>query len=206
MTPLALTAITNFMLACEVFFFAGLLFGGRSDIFSAYGFWALSQFFLGVSALIGGVDHGFFEPMGRDHPARVVFQKLTWSAMGLMTFCILMTLTLQFLPQRYHTIVAVAGILQLAVYCVLMLKTDKFLIVILNYLPVVLLFFILNVAGLGSGTGNWWFIAGFLISFAASVLQMMKVNIFDPLNWNGLYHVMMMAAVVFLYYGGLYLQ
>ena len=52
MSPLAVTAITNFILASEVFLFAGALLGRMTRFDSSFGFWALAMLSLGVGALL----------------------------------------------------------------------------------------------------------------------------------------------------------
>lgn len=203
MTPLALTAITNFLWASEAFFLAGMLFGRMDGFLGPYGIWAASLALMGTGALLGGIDHGFFEPAGRDWKGRMVMQKLSWIVTGAMTFAIVMVCALRFFSGRLADIIIVAGIIQLCIFLVLIFRTDKFIIVIVNYAPVTLLFFGLNVYGLPAGTGSLNLVIGLVIAFVASAVQVAKVNVFNPLNWNGLYHLIMMIATLFLYMGGL---
>jgi hypothetical protein len=69
-----------------------------------------------------------------------------------------------------------------------------------------LLLLVLNVARLKSGAGSPQMIAGILILFAASGVQAAGIDAFSPLDRNGLYHIVVMAGVVFLYRGGLRLR
>ena len=64
MGTLAITSITNFILASELFFLAGLMVKTPKARFSAAWFWSGAMFGLASSALIGGIDHGFVEPAG----------------------------------------------------------------------------------------------------------------------------------------------
>ncbi|HDP80529.1 MAG TPA: hypothetical protein ENN21_06780 [Spirochaetes bacterium] len=202
MTPRVWTAITDLILAGEAFFVAGMLTATTTDFYSAGGMWALAMLFLGLSTLAGGIDHGFFELPEGDLKGRTVTQKGTWLLTGGMTLCILLSASLQFIPGEYHTLVLAVGCVQLLVFSVLALKTDRFLVVILNYLPVILLFLILNILGIASGKGNWYLVAGVLVTFIASAVQTARVNILHPLDWNSLYHLIMMPALVLFYYGG----
>ena len=56
--------MTNFILASEVFLLAGLLLGRIKVVRSAEGFWSAALLFLGIAALLGGIDHGFLESYG----------------------------------------------------------------------------------------------------------------------------------------------
>ncbi len=206
MTPLALTAITNFLWASEAFFLAGMLFGRMDAFMGPYGIWAASMALMGAGALLGGIDHGFFESIGREWKGRMVMQKLSWIVTGAMTFSIVLVCALRFVPEAYSGTLIAAGALQLCVFLILIFRTDKFLLVVVNYAPVMLLFLGLNIYGLSTGTGSPNLIIGIIIAFIASAIQVTKVNIFHPLNWNGLYHLIMMVATLFLYMGGLDLR
>ncbi|MCU0845805.1 MAG: hypothetical protein MUC76_12865 [Spirochaetes bacterium] len=206
MTPLALTAITNFLWASEAFFLAGVLFGQMDSFMGPYGIWAVSITLMGMGALLGGIDHGFFEPISRDWKGRMVMQKLSWIVAGAMTFTIVVVCAMRFFPDRYGNLVIAIGAAQLCIFLALIFRTDKFLVVVVNYAPVMLVFLGLNIHGLSSGTGSLNLVIGLVIAFIASAIQVAKVNLFRPLDWNGLYHLLMMVATVFFYLGGIDLK
>jgi len=66
-----------------------------------------------------------------------------------------------------------------------------------------LLLLAMNIAGLRNGTGSIHMIAGLLILSAASAIQAVGWDALSPLDHNGVYHVVSMLGVVFLYLGGL---
>ena len=78
---------------------------------------------------------------------------------------------------------------------------DSFLDVILNYAPVMLLFLAMNILGLRQGTGSMQMIIGILILSAASAIQAVGWDRLSPLDHNGVYHVVSILGVVFLYLG-----
>lgn len=203
MTALAVTAITNFLLACEAFFLAGLLVHRRSARFSAAWFWGGMMTLLGLSALLGGIDHGFFEAEGLP---RYGIQRSNWLVIGGVTFFLLMTTAMQFFGRRARKILTIAGIVQGVVYAGAVLAIEDFAVVIVNYVPVLVLMLVMNVVGLKNRTGSWPMIAGIVILFVASAIQAAGVDVFDPLRASGLYHVVSMVALVFLYRGGLRLR
>jgi hypothetical protein len=86
------------------------------------------------------------------------------------------------------------------------LLVDSSLDVILNYAPVVLLFLAMNILGLRQGTGSMQMIIGILILSAASAIQAIGWDRLSPLDHNGLYHVVSVFGVVFLYLGGATLE
>jgi len=199
LTAAGVTAITDFMLAGEVFFLAGWTAARPKARFSAAWFWAGTLLLLGLGALIGGVDHGFFEPANLP---RYVIGRVNRIVLGAMTFCLLMATAKQFFPPSAQRVVAIVGIAQFAIDTAAVLLVDSFLDVILNYAPVIVLLLAMSCVGLRKGTGSWPMIAGILIQFAASAIQAMGVDRLSPLDHNGLYHAISMVSVIFLYLGG----
>jgi hypothetical protein len=202
LTPLAVTSITNFILACEAFFVCGLLWARPKAPRSAAWFWQMAMLALATTALVGGIDHGFFEVFGQI-PVRKVIEHTNWFIIGLVTFFVFLTTARQFFepPGRTYAY-AVAGV-QLVVYTVLILFVDNFLVVMVNYTPVMLLLLVLSSLGSKRGTGSWPLIAGILLSFAASAVQAAGVDVFSPFDRNSLYHFGMMAAVACFYFAAL---
>lgn len=84
MTVLAFAAVTNFILVCEVFLVAvaGLTLARPKAPRSAAWFWGLALLLLGVSAPLGGIDHGFVEPYGQTS-ARIALKRTNWAVLGL---------------------------------------------------------------------------------------------------------------------------
>jgi hypothetical protein len=196
------TAITNFLAAGEAFLAAGFLLGRAPRAASAQTFWGLTLLFLAAGLLAGGINHGFFEQKN-DPRGRVIMQKATWICTGIMTFFTLLTALYRFAPNEWRAPVVIAGVAQFLVFCFFAIRIDKYLVVILNYAPVLLILLALNIAGLSSGSGSWLVIIGILISLLASLVQALGVDAFSPLDHDGLYHVILMAAVAFFFAGGL---
>jgi hypothetical protein len=119
-----------------------------------------------------------------------------------MTFFVLMTTAAQFFPRKYFQAFLVLGLIQFAVNTIAVLLIDDFLVVILNYAPVMIFLLVMNFIGLKNGTGSWMMIAGILIIFAASAIQSLGVDVFSPLDRNGLYHLVSMLGVLFMYLAG----
>jgi hypothetical protein len=105
-TVLAVTSITNILLASVVFFLAGQMSRTPKERFSASWYFTGVLLLLGVAALIGAVDHGFFEPAGLP---RYLIQRADWIVLGGVTLCLLMTTAKQFFPPRVQRIVLILG-------------------------------------------------------------------------------------------------
>ncbi len=205
MTPLAVTAITNFAWACEGFLLSGLLLGRRPSVGSAAWLWALAMLALGVSAFLGGIDHGFFEPRGPGL-ARTVMQKATWVAAGVLALLTLLTAVRQFASETWWTPFLAAALAQLAVFVFLAIRIDSFLVVILDYAPAAMALMVLSAVGTRSGSGSRQMALGLALSFAASAIQAAGIDALSPVDRNGLYHLILIVASPFLYAGGLRLK
>jgi hypothetical protein len=202
MTPLALTSITDFILAAGTLFLAGLLGGALKSRFSAAWYWAGMLGLLGLGALLGGIDHGFIEPA---QLPRYWIQRSDWIVLGAATFCVLQATAKQFFPPRAQRIVLIIGAMQLAVNISVDLLIDSFLDVALNYVPVMILLLAVNTARLRTG-GSWQMTAGVLTLFAATGIQVAGFDALTPLDHNGVYHVVSLLGVVLLYFAGLRLK
>lgn len=166
--------------------------------FSAAWYFTGVLLLLGVAALIGAVDHGFFEPAGLP---RYFIQRADWIVLGGVTFCLLMTTAKQFFAPRVQWILLIVAMIEFVAETAAALLMDSFLDVILNYAPVMLLFLAMNILGLRQGTGSMEMIIGILILSAASAIQAVGWNRLSPLDHNGVYHVVSILGVVFLYLG-----
>jgi hypothetical protein len=204
-TPLQVTAITNFIWAGEALAGAGFLLARAGSAASAAGSWALAMMSMGVSALVGGIDHGFFEPEGKT-PAHRAMEKAKNITAGVIAFFALLTVARQFFGPKAQALFLVIACAQLGAFVVATLLLDGFLVVILDYAPAMILLLVMSLLGLGSGAGSWQMVVGLVISTAASVVQALGVDRFSPLDRNGLYHLILMAATVFLFLGGLALR
>jgi hypothetical protein len=198
-----LTAITDLLLAAEVLFLAGRMSAMPKARLSAAWFWNGVMLLMGIAALGGAINHGFFELSGLP---RYWIERPDWIVLAAMTFCLLMTIAAQFFTARARRAILVIGLMQFAADSVLALRTDSFLVVVLNYAPVMILMLVMNIIGLPKRTGSWQMIAGILVMFAASAVQAAGVDTFSPLDHNGIYHLVSMAGVALLYLGGLRLK
>jgi Family of unknown function (DUF6962) len=199
MDTLAVTSVTNLVLAAETLFLAGVLAGAPKARFSAAWFWAGAMLGLGISALLGGIDHGYIEPAGLD---RFPIQRSNWMVMGLATFCVLMATARQFLGPRGQRIALVVGVVQLVVYALAVVLVGDFKVVIANYLPVILLLLALSIRGVRDGTGSWSMVSGLVIMIAASLVQFLGIDAIPPVDHDGLYHLIAMCGVLLLFLGG----
>ena len=204
-TPLQITAITNFVWAGEALAAGGFLLARAGRVSSAAGWWALAVLSMGISALVGGIGHGFFEPEGKT-PAWRAMDKAKDLSAGLIACFVLLAAGRQFFGPRAELVVLVIALVQFGAFAAAVILLDSFLVVIVDYAPAVLLLLVLSILGLTEGTGSWQMVTGLVLSVAASLCQALGVDTFSPLDRNGLYHLVLMAATVFLFLGGLRLS
>ncbi len=201
MKSIELTAITNFLLAAEIFYLAGRYFELQKQTLSSAWWWNISIILLGVTALVGGIDHGFFEINGR--PERIYLTKFNWGVLGVLSFSILMSVSKQFFSPKVQIFLLGIGLFQFLIYILLLRNTNSFLLVILNNVPAMMLLLFMNIIKISSFQGSWSMIFGVSILIVASLVQAFKFNLFAPLDGNGLGHVILMIGVLFLYNGGI---
>ena len=117
-----------------------------------------------------------------------------------------MTTATQFWAPAAQRIALIVAVIQFAIDTAAVLWIESFLTVVLNYAPVMLLLLVMSLAGLRNGKGSPHMIAGILILFAASGILAARVDLFSPLDHNGLYHLLSMIGTGFLYAGGAHLK
>jgi hypothetical protein len=200
-TAIQVSALTDLLLACLAFFLAWALSARPAQARSAAWYWRGAMFFLALAALLGGVDHGFVEPAGLD---RAPVQRLTWGVLGLMTSAVLLTLGAQFFGPARQRRVAGLAVVQLLAYLVAVLVVGSFLVVVVNYLPVILALLAFNLYALwrGNGDGSLAMVLGILVQLLASGVQALRIDAFGPIDHDGLYHLISMPGIVLLYFGG----
>lgn len=199
MGTLAVTSITNFVLAAEIFFLAGMMVRTPKARVSPAWFWGGAMVGLATSALLGGIDHGFVEAAGQD---RFAIQRSNWLVMGLAVLCLVLATARQFFGPRWQRRLDLLAVLQLVVYVVAVFAIGEFLVVVVSSGAAMLLLLAASVAGLPSGRGSWPMVVGVLLLLVASAAQGLEIDPDGPLSPSGLYHVIAMVGVPFMYLGG----
>jgi hypothetical protein len=199
------TAITNFVVAGEAFFGAGFLMSRISNLVSAQGFWAVAMLCFAIGFLIGGIDHGFFEPKGNTR-VRLVVQKMSWFFGGVTTYLITLSTFFQYVSGSLRTVLILIGLAQLLTFLILALRIHHFLIVMINYIPILVALFVLNSIGLSSGSGSFYMMFGIIACILAAVFEGIGIDAFTPVDRHGVYHLVMMAAIALLFGAGFRLK
>jgi hypothetical protein len=197
--PWEVTAITNFVAAGEAFWGAGFLLARTPNLGSAQGLWAAAMLTFAIGFLVGGIDHGFFEPKGNT-TGRLIVQKVCWFFGGATIYLITLSTLFQYTDGSLRTILIFVGSAQLVTFFILAIRIHHFLLVMINYIPVLLILLILNLMGLSSGSGSLYMIFGIVACMLAAIFEGIGIDVFTPVDRHGVYHLVMMAAIA-LFFG-----
>ena len=200
MSEQAWTAVTNFIVAGEMYFFAGLFFNRTHARFSASWLWAVSMLLMATNMMIGGIDHGFVENLFSVEVDPL--ERINWTVIGVMTLTVFAATARQYFKPSVERILLILAAVQFVIYLVVMFMNEDFLVVIINYAPVLLLLLVCTAFGLKNGTGRWSMVLGIVIAFIASGVQAADIDTFSPINNDGLYHIILFFGAIFLYLGG----
>lgn len=196
-TALELSAITDFLLACWTLFLAGRLAEHIEVPRSTYAVITYFTFFLGVSALIGGIHHGFFE----FHPQEQVLIRLTYWSIAIATFLIFWFTIEHFTSGTINKILKILALVQFVFFILTTYDSKNFSIVILNYFPVTLLFTVFNIFHLKKYRSAIYFCCFSGLVLLGSFMQVSKISLTQFYDHNFLYHLCLMIAYYFLFRG-----
>ena len=194
---LELVSISDFALSIVCLFIAGLTLGNHKTNKSpdkTLGFFILC---VGLSAFMGGINHGFFEPIDQSYYPRL----LTYIFAALGTFSIFNYTIKVFTKGRIANILTIASYIQLLAFILATPFTDNFLLVIGNYAPVLFFFFIMNVLNIKKGKREQYFSLFFLVILSASFVQITKISVSDLINNSTLFHSIVLIGYLILYAG-----
>ena len=198
-TPLQLVSITDFILGTLCLFLAGALYGKSQDFsFSKPSSkLVLFIFFVGLAAFMGGLDHGFFQPIDQ----RFIPTTLTYLCIALATYFLFEYTIQTFFSEKTGKILSIIAYLQLVIFVVSSFLLHNFLLVIANYSPILILFFTLNIIHLKSKKGNLYFIITCITIIIATLVQTFGFQFSLFLNAETMYHTIAMIAYVVFYFG-----
>ncbi|TDK50662.1 DUF6962 family protein [Antarcticimicrobium luteum] len=199
-SELSISAITDIILACELFFLAGLCFRPGVQTGSPAWIWGFTLALIGLASLIGAVDHGFYEPVGHPmHRPLIVATRITIIAGSL---CMIVAVALQYLTGRLRAGVLALGLLTATWPLHVILTSDDFMAVILYYSASFLIALALSVIHLTQNRGTVPMILAIIGALGISAMVPLGSQGFWCLGLFGSYHVLLMPVVIALYLGG----
>lgn len=200
LSELALSALTDVILACELFFLAGLSFRPGVQPLSPAWIWALTLALIGLASMLGAIDHGFFEAIG--HEGHRPFVIATRIVIVLGSLSMIVAASFQYLSAPLRLGFVVAGALGALWPVFMILTSDDFLSVILYYSAGLVFLLVLSLIRFRQNSGTLAMIAGILLTLGVSAMIPMQSPGFWGLGLYGSYHVLLMPIVVLLYFGG----
>lgn len=204
LSELALSALTDGILACELFFLAGLSFRAGVQAFSPAWLWGATLALIGLASLLGLIDHGFFEAI--DHPGHRDMVVATRLVIVAGSLSMIVTAAAQYLSGLWRGVVIGLAVLGALYPASLILTSDNFLSVILYYSVGLLLLLGLSIVNLRQNAGTWPMIAGIVVTLGVSGMIPAQSAGFWGLGLYGSYHVLLMPTVILLYLGGRYFR
>ncbi|OAV45198.1 hypothetical protein [Lewinella sp. 4G2] len=195
-SPTQLIALSDFALAACCLFMSGWLFGRLSAPHSRPGLLCFFMLFAGAAPFLGGVDHGFFEPLG----ARFIPRLITYLMIAAGTFCLFRYTILTYLPNARKVLMPIA-FLQLVGFVAASFLTDNFLLVIGNFTPVLVLFVAMNLLQRKAGPGRTWLATYGVVMTAASLIQALGIAIPGLLDADTFSHLVALASYAFFFLG-----
>ncbi len=200
LTDLALSAMTDVLLACFQAFAAGLLFQADMRRGSPAWLWAWTMTFTALTFLVGAVDHGFYEPVA--HPLHPLLMSINRALVAVVSLLFVMTAARQLLGRTGGRIAVTVAAPTAAAVAVAVFLSDNFFIVIGGYSAALLFVLALNLFALRDGGGSLAMIAGIVITFAASAIPLTGGEGLAGLGLYATYHIALMPAVVAFYLAG----
>lgn len=194
---LELVSISDFVLSALCMFLAGVLFGQLRSHSSGYGAICYFLLFSGLAAFMGGLDHGFFEPIGK----RYVIRTMTYIFIAAATYFLLRYTIMAFFKGQLRRILLSAAIVQLVVFVFMAFRTHDYMLAIGNYAPVLLLFFVMNLIHVKRSMTELLFVLFCATSVVATLVQVLDVGL-PGMNGDTLYHVIGLLAYALVYMGG----
>lgn len=165
--------------------------------------WSFAFLATAVGAIAGGTSHGFAIQLGDS--GWLVLWKATVYALAVASLCLLLASFHSAFRGRLLTTMIILAWVKFVLYALFMVSENDFDYVIYDYgsaMIVVLLLATWSWVRHRSAAGPW-ILAGILVSFAASQIQMSGWGLHRHFNHNDIFHVVQMLSLYLLYRGGL---
>ncbi|MBL7014227.1 MAG: hypothetical protein ISR83_07380 [Candidatus Marinimicrobia bacterium] len=198
------TTITDLILALLGFGFGvSLLYVYSEYHFDFHFYWGLGFVVSGFGAILGAISHGF-GPNLATRMAQIVW-KATVFLVGASGWLFSIGASIFFLPPFLYDWARWILIISWVVYTLWLLRDDRFIIVIVYYLPLMIFimtgmfyhFIVMN------STGSFAVAVGILVSLGGAGIQASGFSIHKHFNHNDLFHVIQMLGYLLMYQGGM---
>jgi hypothetical protein len=195
--PLELVSISDFILSALCLFLSGVLFGHIKSYASPSGMLSFFLLFAGLSAFMGGIDHGFFEPINQ----RYVPRTLTYIFIAGATFFIFKYTIMTYFKGTVSRALLKLAYIQLIVFIISSFYYHNFLLVVGNYSPILFLFFIMNLLNVKRRKSELYFTLFCIIMIGATLIQVFGIKISNSINGDTLFHIIAFISYIFMFKG-----
>ena len=194
---LELVSISDFALSIVCLFLAGLTLGNSKTNKSPDTYLGFFIIFIGLSAFMGGLNHGFFEPLDQSYYPKL----LTYIFAAGGTFCIFNYTIKVFTKGKVANILTFISYVQLVGFVLATFYIDNFILVIGNYAPILFFFFIMNVINFKKGKKEKYLTFFCIVMNLGTCVQLTKINISELIHSSTLFHVIILFGYIIMYYG-----
>lgn len=194
---LELVSISDFVLSILCLFFSGILFAKINTHFGRYGMLCYFMLFAGLSAFTGGIDHGFFEPINQRYYPRT----LTYIFVAFATYALFRYTVLTYVKGVFRRGLLVMAFFQFVAFLITSFYYHNFMLVVANYTPVLLFFFIMNVINVNKSSSEYHFTIFCIIMIAATTVQALELNLSSLVNSDTLFHIIAFFGYFFMFKG-----
>jgi len=196
-SALELVSLSDFVLSALCLFLSGLLFGKVKSHLSTYAMLCYFFLFAGLSAFMGGIDHGFFEPINQRYFPRT----LTYLFVATATFFLFKYTVFTFFKGKVKRLLLILAYLQLIGFMISAFFYHNFILVVANYAPILLLFFIMNLIHIKNSKREYYFTLFCLILIIATLVQAFEIKLSNKINGDTFYHIIAFIGYLFFYKG-----
>jgi hypothetical protein len=194
---LQLVSISDFILSALCLFLSGVLFGNIKSYKSRAAILCYFLFFAGLAAFMGGIDHGFFQPINK----RYIPRTLTYLFIAAATYFLFKYTIMNFIEGKMARMLIILANIQLIVFVVASFNYHNFLIVVGNYSPILLFFFVMNLLNLKRSKSELDFSLFCLIMIIGTLVQVFEIKFSEMINGDTLYHIIAFIAYIFMFTG-----
>ena len=196
-SALELVSLSDFVLSALCLFLSGILFGKVKSHLSTYAMLCYFFLFAGLSAFMGGIDHGFFEPINQRYFPRT----LTYLFVATATFFLFKYTIFTFFKGKVRRLLLILAYLQLIAFMISAFFYHNFILVVANYAPILLLFFIMNLIHIKNSKREYYFTLFCIILIIATLVQAFEIKLSNNINGDTFYHIIAFIGYLFLYKG-----
>lgn len=194
---LELVSISDFALSIVCLFLAGLTLGSEKTNKTPDNFIGFFILFVGLSAFMGGINHGFFQPLQQSYYPKL----FTYIFAAGGTFCIFSYTIKVFTKGRIANILTIVSYIQFVGFVLASFYINDFLLVIGNYGPILLFFFLMNVINFKKGKKEKYFTFFCIVMNVGTFVQVAKINISELINNSTLFHIIVLFGYIIMYFG-----